>query len=86
MNPETFPNPSSLSPKAIGVGLGWLAGYAMLAAALGMLFYKFSPVFKFVIPLVAEGLLIRSIWVTCSFLGGAYCQIPRADHSAHLGL
>lgn len=71
MNPETFPkNPFNLSPKAIGVGLGWLAGYAMLAAALGVLLYKFTLVPVFVVPVLAEGVLVKSIWTTCSFWWG----------------
>lgn len=71
MNPETFPqNPFNLSPKAIGVGLGWLATYTLLAAVLEVLLYKFTLVPMFVVPLFAEGVLVKSIWTACSFWCG----------------
>lgn len=71
MNQETscrsLPN---LPPRTIGASLGWLVAYVLVAAGLGALLYKFLFATMLLVPLVAETVLVKSLWTTSSYWKG----------------
>jgi xanthine/uracil permease len=50
--------------------LGWLVAYGLIAAGLGALLYKFLFATMLLVPLVAETVLVKSLWTTSSYWKG----------------
>lgn len=63
-------NPPHESHKMLGAALIWLAVYALLVFGLAALFYKLLLNKMWLVPLLAEVVLIKSAWTTGSFWKG----------------
>jgi H+/Cl- antiporter ClcA len=58
----------------MGVGLGWLVVYVLVAAGLGALLYKHLFTTMLLVPLVAESVLIKSPWTTSAYWKGVVAR------------
>src|SRR4051794_2641635 len=71
MNLATSHNdPPHVSPRTIGAAVIWLAVYALLVFGLSVLFYGLLLNKMWLVPLVAEVVLIKSAWTTGPFWKG----------------
>lgn len=67
-------NPPRVSPKT-GAAVIWLAVYALLVFGLAVLFYKLLLNKMWLVPLLAEIVLIKSAWTTLPFWKGLAARL-----------
>lgn len=63
-------NPPHVYPKSIGTSLVWLAIYTLLVFGLAVLFYGWLLNKMWLVPVLAEIVLIKSAWTTGPFWKG----------------
>lgn len=63
-------NPPHVSPKSMGASLVWLAIYTLLVFGLAVLFYGWLLNKMWLVPVLAEIVLIKSAWTTGPFWKG----------------